>query len=227
MDRFLDRGLRAKLAVDDEGNVGGMIQYLPIEQSHVDGEGLDFILCVWVHGHKEGRGDFRGSGMGSALLAAAEKDALDRGRKGMAAWGLWVPFWMKASWFKKHGYRKADRQGMAVLVWKPFAEDAQPPRWNPVGRRLPDPVQGKVNVTVFSNGWCMGMNLAAERARRAAEDLGDKVAYREIDTSGPDSAAKWGFTDAIFVDQKPVRTGPPPSYEKIRAIVTKRVRKMP
>jgi len=90
--------------------------------------------CIWVHGHKQGRGNFQGHGMGSALLDAAEADARALGAKGLAAWGLWLPFWMKASWFKRHGYRKADRQGIAVLLWKPFTGDAQPPRWYPGAR---------------------------------------------------------------------------------------------
>lgn len=54
--------------------------------------------------------------MGTALLSAAEKDARRLGARGMAAWGVWLPFWMKASWFKQHGYRKADRQGLAMLA---------------------------------------------------------------------------------------------------------------
>ena len=50
--------------------------------------------------------------MGKALLRAAEEDARALGALGMAAWGISLPFWMKASWFRKHGYRKADRQGI-------------------------------------------------------------------------------------------------------------------
>jgi GNAT superfamily N-acetyltransferase len=224
IERALAKGLRAKLAVDERGVVGGMIQYLPIEQSIVRGAGLYFIPCIWVHGHKQGRGNFQGHGMGSALLEAAEADARALGAKGLAAWGLWLPLWMKASWFKRHGFRKVDRQGIAVLLWKPFAQEAQPPRWHPVGKTLPDPVPGKVNVTAFVNGWCTGMNLAVERARRAAAELGDKVAYCEIDTSEPAAVARWGFADALFVDGKVVRTGPPPTYEKIRSIIAKRTR---
>src|SRR5512140_385098 len=64
VERFLERGLRAKLAVDEAGEVGGMIQYLPIEHSVAAGEGLYFIPCIWVHGHAEGRGSFQGRGMG-------------------------------------------------------------------------------------------------------------------------------------------------------------------
>ena len=45
--------------------------------------------------------------MGKALLQAAERDAKERGARGMAAWGMSLPVFMRASWFKKQGYRKA------------------------------------------------------------------------------------------------------------------------
>jgi hypothetical protein len=164
--------------------------------------------------------------MGKALLAAAEEDARALGAKGMAAWGVWLPFWMKASWFKKHGYRKADRQGIAVLLWKPFADDAQPPRWFPKQTALPEPTPGKVNVTAFSSGWCLAQNLVYERAKRAAAELGDDVVFREIDTSSPEAVAQWGVSDAVLVDGKNVQKGPPPSYDKIHGLIAKRVRRL-
>ena len=226
VERFLERGLRAKLAVDDAGTVGGMIQYLPIEHSCVRGAGLYFILCIWVHGHKQGRGDFRGHGMGRALLEAAEADARGLGAKGMAAWGLWLPFWMRASWFKRHGYRKADRQGISVLMWKPFTEEARPPRWFADPKRLPEEVPGKVTVTAFVNGWCLAGNMSCERAQRAAAELGDRVVYREIDVSERDAMAEWRRSDELFVDGAHVRTGPPPTYAKLRALIEKRLRRL-
>jgi GNAT superfamily N-acetyltransferase len=227
VEAFRARGLRARLALDDAGQVGAMIQYLPIEQSWVQGEGLYFIPCIWVHGHKEGRGDFRGHGMGTALLEAAEADARALGARGMAAWGIWLPFWMRSAWFRKHGYRKADRQGMAVLMWKPFSDDAQPPRWRPRGTRLPEPVPGKVNVTVFTHGWCMAMNLVAERAKRAAAEFGDQVAVQVVETSEPAQSAAWGQCDALYIDGKPVGFGPPLTLEKIRGLIARRVKRLP
>ena len=226
IEQYLQRGLRAKLALDDSGEVGGMIQYLPIEESWADGEDLYLVLCIWVHGHKQGRGNFQGHGKGSALLEAAEVDAKALGAKGMAAWGIALPFWMKASWFRKHGYKKTDRQGMAVLLWKSFTADAAPPRWFEKGTRLPEPVPGKVNVTAFPPGWCMAQNLVTESARRAAAEFGDPVMFREIDTSERAAVAEWGFTTELFIDGKKVRTGPPPSYDKIRSLLGKRVRKL-
>jgi GNAT superfamily N-acetyltransferase len=226
VDRFTLRGLRAKLALDDAGTAGGMIQYLPIEESTVDGSGLYFITCIWVHGHKQGRGNFQGQGMGRALLSAAEEDARSRGAKGIAAWGLWLPFWMRASWFRKHGYRPVERDGIASLLWKPFAADAQPPRWF---RRTAKPLEltpGCVNVTCFVNGWCTAGAVTAERARRVAGEFGERVRFREIDTSEHETVAEWGLADALFVDGKQVMTGPPISPERLRRILRKKVTRL-
>ena len=220
------RGLRVKLAIDAGGRVGGMIHYVPIEHSPAIGVGLEFILCVWVHGHARGRGDYQGRGMGTALLEAAEADARERGVKGMAAWGLALPFWMRASWFRRHGYQRADRRGIASLVWKPFVVDAQPPRWPPSADRHPEPVAGKVLVTGCVNGWCPAQNLAFERARRAAAPYGELVECRLVDTSDRETMLAWGETDALFVDERRVRTGPPPTEAKLAALIRKRVRRV-
>src|SRR4030066_1891812 len=86
--KMKDKGLRVKLAVDDRGEVGGIIQYIPIEHSFVEGKELYFINCIWVHGHDTGRGNFQKKGMGKALLESAEADARARGAKGRGAWGI-------------------------------------------------------------------------------------------------------------------------------------------
>ena len=226
LDRAEKLGLRAKFALDDAGVEGGMIQYGPIEHPHVDGSGLYFVYCIHVHGHKQGRGDFRGRGMGKALLQAAEDDARALGAQGMAAWGVALPFWMKASWFKKQGYRRADRRGISVLLWKPFTEEAVPPRWFPPVDKSLDPIPGKVNVTAFTSGWCLAGNLVYERAKRASDEMGDRVVFREIDTSSRGAVAEWGLCDAVLVDGKNLQKGPPPGYEKIRKSIAKRVRSL-
>ena len=225
-NKYKDKGLRVKLVLDEKGAAGGMIQYLPVEESFIEGQDLYFILCIWVHGYKEGRGDFQGKGMGEALLSAAENDAIEQGAKGMAAWGLWLPFWMKASWFKKHGYKKADRDSMALLVWKPFTDDVSPPRW--VQQKKPVPATtGKVTVTAFINGWCPAQNMVYERAKRASAEFGDKVEFQSIDTSDRDVFREWGITDGIFVNGKRIAFGPPLSFEKIMNIISKQARKLP
>jgi GNAT superfamily N-acetyltransferase len=225
-EKMKDRGLRVKLALDDRGEVGGMIQYVPIELSPgAEGKDLYFILCIWVHGHKKGRGNFQKRGMGKALLQAAEEDAKEQGAKGMAAWGMAIPVFMRASWFKKHGYKAADKMGMQILLWKPFTAEAKPPRW--VRRKkTPETIAGKVAVTALLHGWCPSMNMSAERAKRAASELGDRVVFRTVDAFDRDVILEWGTSDALFIDSKEVRTGPPPSYKKIKSKIAKRVNKL-
>ena len=219
------QGLRVKLALDEKGTVGGMIQYLPIEHSPAQGSGLYFILCVWVHGYKQGRGNFQKKGMGTALLEAAEADARALGAAGMAAWGVVLPFWMRASWFRKRGYRKADTLGMMALVWKPFTADAAPPAWiRP--RKKPAKEEGKVVVTGLLHGWCPAMSMVHERARRAAAELGPPVEFREVRTCDRDVFLEWGMTDALFIAGKEVRNGPPPKYETIKKKIARRVKKV-
>ncbi len=222
--RMKDRGLGVKLAVKN-GAACGMIQYLPIEESFVEGTGLYLVACIWVHGYKEGIGNHQKQGIGSALLSAAEDDARSKGAAGMAAWGLALPIWMKASWFKKHGYRKADRVGIQVLLWKPFTDDARPPVLLRE-KRKPEKQPGKVTVTAYNIGWCPAQNITFERARRAAGELGDKVEFTFVDTSDRETLHEWGIADAVYVDGRKLRTGPPPSYEKIKKTIAKRVKKL-
>jgi len=225
--KMKDRGLGVKLALDDNGEVGGMIQYIPIEHSCAAGNDLYFINCIWVHGYKEGRGNFQKKGMGKALLQAAETDAQSRGAKGIAAWGIPLPFWMKASWFRKQGYTKVDKQGFLgqVLLWKPFTDEAMPPRWIKEKKR-PQVIPGKVAVTAFCNGWCPAQNLVLERAKRAAAEFGDKVVFQEINTFDRETFLAWGISDDLFIDGKKVRTGPPPPYQKIKKLIAGRVKKL-
>jgi GNAT superfamily N-acetyltransferase len=226
-NKMKNKGLRVKLALDNRGEVGGMIQYTPIEHSPAEGKDLYFINCIWVHGHKQGRGNFQKRGMGKALLQAAESDAKDMGAKGIVAWGIPLPFWMKASWFKKQGYTKVDKQGFlgGVLLWKPFTTDAVPPKWIRQ-KKKPETMPGKVMVTALLNGWCPAQNLTFERAKRAASEFGDKVVLQEIDTFDRRRFLEWGIADALFIDHKQMRTGPPPSYERIKKTIAKGVKKL-
>ncbi len=70
-------------------------------------------------------------------------------------------------------------------------------------------------------------NLVAGRARRAAQELGERVVYRELNTLNRDVLAEWGISDALYIDGREVSTGPPPSYDKIKKLVSKRLAKLP
>ena len=223
--RYKDRGLRVKVYLDDDGEVAGMIQYLPVEHSFVSGSGLYFILCIWVHGYKDGIGERQGRGIGKALLEAAEQDARQLGARGIAAWGLWLPFWMKASWFRRHGFKKAERNGISLLVWKPFSADATPPLLIKL-KLIPPLTSGMVTVSAIINGWCPAQNMVYERSKRACEEFGEQVIFNSIDTSVRETFEEWGIVDGIFVDGKALSYGPPLPYEKIKQKIAKRVKRL-
>ena len=143
----------------------------------------------------------------------------------MVAWGLSIPAFMRASWFKKQGYARVDKDGIMVLMWKPFTQEASPPHWIKQ-KKTPELVPGRVAVASFRNGWCSVQNAVHERAKKASALFGDKVAFSEFDTSERSVFMEWGIADGLFVDGKEVRTGPPPSYDKIYGLIQKRVKKL-
>jgi GNAT superfamily N-acetyltransferase len=224
-NKMKDKGLGVKIAVTEDDKVVGMVQYVPLEYSTAEGDNLYFINCIWVHGYTEGVGDFQKKGIGKRLIKAAEEDVKNKGAKGLVAWGLSIPVFMRASWFKKQGYVKVDKQSISVLLWKPFSKDAIPPKMIRQ-KKKPKKIPGKVLVTSFKNGWCPAQNIVFERAKRAASEFGDIVVFTEVDTFNRETFLEWGIADALYIDEKQIRTGPPPSYEDIRKKIAKRVKKL-
>ena len=55
---------------------------------------------------------------------------------------------------------------------------------------------------------------------------GDRVAFDEIDTANRATSLDWGIWDSLFIDAKEVRTGPPPSVEKLAGLIEKRREKL-
>lgn len=222
-NKMKDQGLGVKLAINDEGRPVGMIQYIPIERSFIEGNELYFILCVWVHGHKnKGVGDYQHQGIGKALIRSAEDDVMSRNAKGMVAWGLPIPAFMRAFWFKKQGYVKVDKEGFLgpVLLWKPFSNDAIPPKWIKA-KKEPELEPGKVTVTGFISGWCPAHNMVHERAKRASSELDSKIVFREINTFDKEAFDEWVISDSLYVNAKKINNGPPPSYEKIKKKISR------
>jgi len=81
-------------------------------------------------------------------------------------------------------------------------------------------------VTGLLNGWCPAMSLVHERAKRAAAELGGPVEFREIRTDDREVFLEWGMGDALFIDGKEMRNGPPPNYEKIKKKIAKKLKKL-
>ena len=134
---------------------------------------------------------------------------------------------MKASWFRKQGYVSVDRQGLAVLLWKPFIGNATPPQWLRPAKKPGRHEEGKVCVTAFLNGWCPAQNLTFERTRRACEDLGEDAMFRTIDTLDKKNLREWGIPDGVFINGKKIGWGPPLTYKKIQRKIAKQTGKLP
>lgn len=224
-NKMKDKGLRVKLALEEDGTAAGMIQYLPAELTFVAGTGIYVILCIWVHGHKYGPGNHQGKGIGRALLRAAEDDVKNLGAGGMAAWGIIMPFFMRASWFRKQGYMVTDRDGIMRLLWKPFRQNALPPSFIKQ-KKEPVPEPGKVNVTLFLNGWCPAQNIVYERTRRAISGFEKYIRLNDYRTDDRRVFDEWGISDAVYIDRKKIRNGPPSPYRKIRKEIEKRVKRL-
>lgn len=223
--RHRELGVRVKLAVNADGRAVGMIQYGPAKSGIVVGDGLAVVYCIWIPPHKRLDGlRFRGKGVGKALLEAAEADARQAGYTGMAAWGSILPFWMKASWFRRRGYKRVSRQGILALLFKPFRPDAAPPAW-PKEPAPPLPAGDRVTVTALCNGWCPAMNMVHHRAERAAALFGDAVVFTRIETGTPETIAQWGAGDAIYIDGRSMRMGPPPAQSVLEKAMAKAVRR--
>ena len=195
--KHIPLGLRAKLIIDDAGDVVGLCQYLPIENSFVLGKNLFMILCIWIHGYQHGVGFQQKKGYGKKVLEYIEADALKSGSQGVAAWGMDFPYWNPVSFYEKHGYHRVDKDGDKVLVVKPFSEKFE----NPSLLRnssLPEYDNGKKMITSFVNGWCSGGCSRCVKMRKVVRELGDIAEYREVDTSEYANRLKYGIDNGIY-----------------------------
>ena len=221
--KFRPLGLRAKVLIEDSGEVVGLCQYLPVEHSGFIGEGLMAILCMWVHGYEHHVGDRQGCGLGRFMLEAIEADARAAGAKGVAAWGKDFPYWNPVSFYEHMGYVRADQDGTNVLVWKAFDSDVAVPKLPRVSRSMPAG-EKTVNVTVFIDGWCSGGVGCCVQAREAVAALGEIVSYEEVDTSDRAKMRQCGAVfDGIYLDGEPYDPdGPPRTTDQLIADIRQR-----
>ena len=227
-EQMKEKGLGVLIAKNPRNEHVGMIQYLPSEYTNVQAENTYHVFCTWVHAYKgKGVGDQRNQGIGKALLKAAEADIRSRNAAGITAWGLGIPVWMKASWYRKQGYVKTDKNGMAVLMWKPLRGDAPKPVWRKPAESLSEPGgNDKIRVLSLVNGICPGSNIGHERMKKVLKDYGDRIEYEVRDTRTAEAIGKWGIMDGLYINGKAVPLGPPPKEKKLHRILEKELKKM-
>lgn len=227
VEKMKDRGLGVQMARNSEGEYVGMIQYIPSEFTAVEGVGNYHIHCCWVHAYKgKGVGDWRKKGIGRALLKAAEEDILSRGGKGVSAWGLSIPVWIRASWYKKQGYRAIEKDGMALLMWKPLAEDSVKPVWRRPSSDLNPKSDEKLKVISYINGVCPAANIGHERIKKILKDYEGPLEYSVFENIEPGDIKKRGITDALYINGKSISLGPPPKEKMLRQVLHREMKKI-
>lgn len=201
-ERYKDKGYRARVLVRDDGTIVGKVHAIPIEHSPFVGQDLLAILCIYVHMYEQGIGDQRRQGYGRVLLEHIEQDARDSGFKGVVGWAMdWT--WNPIGFYLRLGYEPVDREDKLVVVWKPFASDAVPPRLLRL-KDIPGIGQTKVNVLVADNPWCLNNSKLAV-AREAIRGLEHVVEYCEAGPPYRDRIIHLGHVGGVYLDGVPYR----------------------
>lgn len=197
-----DKGYKAQVLILDDGRIVGKCHYIPIEYSPFVGKDLLAILCIAVHMYEYHIGDQRRKGYGRFMLDHIEQYARSSGFKGVVAWAMdWD--WNPVSFYEHMGYSRVDKEDKVVAVWKPFCEEAEPPRL----LRLDDvPSEGreKVRVVVADNQWC-NSNSKLMTAREAITGIEDLVEYAEVKSPCCDRIIHLGHVGGVFLDGKAYR----------------------
>jgi len=218
-----DRGFRGKVLRLESGEIAALGQYLPIEESFIDGDNLTVILCLWVHGYDHHIGNRQENGYGRFMLEQIETEIRDSGAEGIVAWGMDFPYWNPVSFYEHMGYERVDRDGPAVLVWKPFVPEAQPPRWFHLQKR-PQTDPQRVTVHSFYNGWCTGSCGQCVTVRDAVAGIDEKIRFREVDSNQREQLVEWGISTGTYLDGEPFRPDEPPfSSEDLRQEILSRI----
>lgn len=120
------KGLRIKAVLCAEGGYQGMIEYIPGAYAHrpVEAEGYLFIHCLYVGLKKE----YKGKGLGKALIEACIDAAKNSGMKGVAVVTRKGSFMASDSIFKKMGFEVVDevKPDFHLMVKKFDAETENP-----------------------------------------------------------------------------------------------------
>lgn len=213
-------GLRIKVALV-ESRHAGLACALPIELCPWCATGRDLMAlpCLYIHQQPEGHG------VGRALVAAVEDEARAQRKKGVVIVAFRDDFWpVGVPYFKEIGYRPVGRHEAQVVLWKPNADDAEPPL--PVKRRYRfRPVRGKVVVDLFHNTLCRASVIEARRVREIVARAGNIVLLREHCTDDRSILLEFGIPRGIFVNGREQSWGYAAPAEALRDIISREVLK--
>lgn len=211
---YSEKDLRIKVALLSDKPVG-FIHIYPIENSPCGplGNDLSVIMCVLV------LSDRRKSGIGSALIKAAEEEARYQGRKGIVAKAYYIDryaipalFIEKCGYTRVRGPRQMPVKGMdeylkdEALLWKVFAGSPEPPQFLERNYKY-EPVPGKVVVDLFHSASCLTGFLEREHVREVCRDFGDRIKFNQYNADNPEILRKHQISRGIFINGKEIGWG--------------------
>ncbi|HAA86576.1 MAG TPA: hypothetical protein DCE14_09575, partial [Kosmotogaceae bacterium] len=100
--------------------------------------------------------DYRGKGLGKALMERAVEVAQSSGKKGLVV-------------FKGFGFEKISRNPAETLMWLRLSDDAIVPEQF-ISRYKYVPVKGKVVVDLFFNSFCQTSDIEAQRVEEVVRE---------------------------------------------------------
>lgn len=221
------KGFRAKVALLDGKQVGFAL-LIPVEISPAGPVGKDLltVLCIYV------AGDGKGKGAGRKLIAEAEREARRQDKRGLVAYGYYWDVWfMPGPFYEKCGFSVADRMsleeygnqqsfyapGEIALLWKPFDQEAEPPRFMKRNYQF-EPVPGKLVVDVFYTRYCGNATFIVSEI---AAEFGDRVVVREFNADNREVRDKYGIENGIYINGSQIGL----DYDDVKGGIRKEIKK--
>jgi GNAT superfamily N-acetyltransferase len=214
-----------KVALIDDEHVG-FAYGLPIDRAPWGplGQDLMVIPCLYVSGESTGHGT------GQALIESIERVAMESGFAGVTVTGYreipGAKWFMPAAYFERLDYRAVDERGTQVLLWKPFRDNASPPHFLQP-HYVFEPVEGKVAVDLFWNGFCLTSGIEARRVRDVCAEFGDRVVLREYNAEDRETLLRYQISRAIYVAGREIFWGYEAPRDGIRAAIEKALEASP
>lgn len=195
--------LRGQIAREDDGLVTGFVLYYPIERAPLDvtGEGLYMVQCVTV------KPEFRGRGVGRALIESALSDARENGASGLAVEafrgerrGRWD--YMPSTFFDHMGMAPGPSRGSATLYYKRFGRSTSEPAYLDPRFSAP-PERNVVRIDVFDCRRCYTKVHNRSVVEAVAESVGSgRVKLVVHDQNSREAIVDKGMSSGVFVDGK-------------------------
>jgi len=219
LHELIGKGAVVKAALLD-GEHAGFAFGVPIEHSSWGPVGQDLMVipCLYVLSRAAGKG------IGRSLMEAIEKDARTAARRGTTIMGFrdlpGVEWLLPAAFFEHLGYEEIDRRGYYALLWKPFTNNAEKPRFLDPTYRY-QPVEGKAVVDLFFNEFCQTSGIEAQRVREVCAEFGDRVILNEFCADDHDTLLACGIERGIYVNGAEVGWGYEAPRDGLREAIEK------